>query len=88
MEITRAKRPEQLPLVLSRDEIRAILDQLEGTPALMASLLYGSGVRLLECCRLRVKDVELERRALVVRSGKGAKDRVTMLPEKLVRQAS
>jgi len=61
----------------------AILDRMDGTPALMASLLYGSGMRLLECCRLRVKDVELERLALRNRAGKGAKDRVTVLPETL-----
>ncbi len=83
MEITRAKRPEQMPLVLSYDEVHAILDRMDGTPALMASLLYGSGMRLLECCRLRVKDVELERLALRIRAGKGAKDRVTVLPETL-----
>ena len=83
MEITRAKRPEQMPLVLSYDEVHAILDRMDGTPALMASLLYGSGMRLLECCRLRVKDVEMERLALRIRAGKGAKDRVTMLPETL-----
>ena len=83
MEITRSKRPEQMPLVLSYDEVHAILDRMDGTPALMASLLYGSGMRLLECCGLRVKDVEMERLALRIRAGKGAKDRVTMLPETL-----
>lgn len=83
MEIARAKRPARLPLVLSRREVRAVLDQMHGVPALMASLLYGSGLRVLECCRLRVKDVSLERLELTVRDGKGEKDRVTMLPESL-----
>jgi integron integrase len=85
MEIARAKRPARLPLVLTRDEVHAILDRMEGTTALMASLLYGSGLRVLECCRLRVKDVDLERRELTVRDGKGEKDRVAILPDRLVR---
>ena len=80
-EITPAKRPRRLPVVMDRDEIRAVLAQLDGTRWLMASLLYGSGLRLMECLRLRVKDVEFGSGRLVVRDGKGGVDRVTVLPE-------
>jgi len=83
-ELIRAKRPARVPVVLTREEVRAVLGQLDGTGHLMASLLYGAGLRLLECCRLRVKDVDLELGEIVVRDGKGARDRVTMLPERLV----
>jgi integron integrase len=79
-EVVRAKRPARLPVVLSRDEVRAMLDRLEGVPRLMACLLYGAGLRVLECCRLRVQDVDFAANQIVVRSGKGDKDRVTMLP--------
>jgi integron integrase len=79
-----AKQPEQVPMVLARTEVAAILDRLRGTPWLIASLLYGAGLRLLECCRLRVKDVDFARNELTVRDGKGAKDRVTLLPARLV----
>jgi integron integrase len=82
--VTRAKRPRRLPVVLTRAECHALLSHLEGTHALMARLMYGTGLRLAECLQLRVKDVELERREVVVRQGKGAKDRVTMLPATLV----
>jgi integron integrase len=78
--IVRAKRPQRLPVVLTRDEVRAVLDRLDGVPRLMAFLLYGAGLRLLECARLRVKDVDVAANQIVVRSGKGDKDRVTMLP--------
>ena len=78
-----AKRPHRLPVVLSRDEVARVLEAMRDTPRLMASLLYGSGLRLLECCQLRVKDVDLARGEVVVREGKGRKDRVTMLPERL-----
>lgn len=78
--VVRAKRPVRLPVVLSRAEAAALLGHLHGVPRLMASLLYGSGLRLLECCRLRVKDVDFDRREITVRDGKGRKDRVTMLP--------
>ncbi len=78
--VVRAKRPERLPVVLTRDEVRAVLRPLKGVPRLMASLLYGSGLRLLECCRLRVQDVDFARDQIVVRGAKGDKDRVTMLP--------
>ncbi len=78
--IVRANRPVRLPTVLSRGEVAAVLGEMEGTPRLMATLLYGAGLRVLECCRLRVKDVDFERRRLVVREGKGDKDRYTLLP--------
>ena len=83
-DMIRAKRPTRLPVVLTPDEVRKLLAHLEGTRWLMASLLYGSGLRLMECLRLRVKDLDFSRRELIVRDGKGAKDRVTMLSEKLV----
>lgn len=70
--------------MLTEAEVRRLLVQLEGTPHLIASLLYGSGLRLMEALRLRVKDVDLERREITVRSGKGGKDRRTVLPERLV----
>jgi integron integrase len=79
-DLVRAKRPAHIPVVLTRDEVRLVLSHMRGTPRLMATLLYGSGLRLLECCRLRVKDVDFGRHQIVVRSGKGDKDRVTMLP--------
>jgi integron integrase len=79
-EMVRAKRPQRLPVVLTRREVRELLERLRGTTWLMASLLYGSGLRLLECARLRVKDVDFERGEILVRDGKGRKDRVTMLP--------
>lgn len=73
--IRRAKKPSRLPTVLTRTEVRAVLAQLEGAPWLIASLLYGSGLRLAECCRLRVKDVDFAMQAITVRDGKGGKDR-------------
>jgi integron integrase len=79
-KVVRAKQPIRVPLVLSREEVACVLAQLEGTPLLMAALLYGSGLRLLECAQLRIKDVDLQRRELTVRAGKGAKDRITVLP--------
>src|SRR5215470_755613 len=79
-DVVRAKRPERLPVVLTRDEVRAVLDRLHGVPLLMVLLLYGAGLRLLECARLRVKDVDFASNQIVVRDGKGFKDRVTMLP--------
>jgi integron integrase len=82
--IVHAKGPSRLPVVLSRDEVSELLRQLHGTTWLMASLMYGSGMRLLETCRLRVKDVDFSRREIMVRDGKGQKDRVTVLPAKLV----
>ena len=78
--VVRAKRPQRLPVVLTREEVRAVLQPLTGAPRLMAYLLYGAGLRLLECCQLRVQDVDFGANQIVVRSGKGDKDRVTMLP--------
>ncbi len=83
-DIVRAKRPERLPVVLSREEARELLNHLNGTYWLMASLLYGAGLRLTECGQLRVKDVDIVRREILIRDGKGRKDRVTVLPLKLV----
>jgi integron integrase len=79
-DAVRAKRPQFLPVVLTRDETHALLHQMHGVPRLMALLLYGAGLRLLECCRLRVKDVDFGANQLLARNGKGRKDRVTMLP--------
>lgn len=78
--LVRAQRPARLPVVLSRAEVSSLLGQLRGTPALIASLLYGSGLRLMEGCCLRVKDIDFERHAIIVRDGKGEKDRHTLLP--------
>lgn len=82
--VVRAKRPKHVPVVLTENEVRALLAQLEGTRWLVVSLLYSSGMRLLEGLRLRVKDVDFERHEITVRDGKGARDRVTMLPARLV----
>jgi integron integrase len=79
-DVVRAKRPARLPVVLTRDEVRAVLQRLDGLPRLMGCLLYGAGLRVLECCRLRVQDVDFAANQIVVREGKGHKDRVTMLP--------
>jgi integron integrase len=78
-----AKRPERLPVVLTRAEVKGLLAHLDGTQHLMAALLYGAGLRLMDCVRLRVKDVDLEMNQITVRDGKGQKDRVTMLPQSL-----
>ncbi len=78
--IVHAKRPWRLPVVLTREEVRAVLGQLNGVPRLMALLLYGAGLRVVECARLRVKDVDFTSNQIVVRAGKGSRDRVTMLP--------
>lgn len=79
-ELPRARQPERLPSVLSREEVRAVLAQMRGAPRLVAALLYGGGLRLMEACTLRVKDVDFARGQITVRRGKGGKDRVTMLP--------
>jgi integrase len=78
------KRPLRLPVVFTREEVKALLAELQGTTWLMAMLTYGSGLRLLECLRLRVKDVDFHYRQLLVRDAKGQKDRVTMLPNSLI----
>ena len=82
--VTRANRPKQLPVVLTSDEVAALFENLDGLPHLLASLLYGSGLRLKECLRLRIKDVNLERLELTVRDGKGQKDRITILARTVV----
>jgi integron integrase len=81
-EIVRAKRPQRMPVVLTREEVNAVLARMDGVLGLMAGLLYGSGLRLMECVRLRIKDVDFEQCQIMVRDGKGQKDRVTMLPER------
>lgn len=83
-EIVAAQNPRRLPVVLTPSEVRLLMCEMNGSAGLVASLLYGTGMRLLEGLRLRVKDVEFERREVLVRSGKGGKDRVTVLPENLV----
>ncbi len=80
-EMTRAKRPGRLPVVLTVEEVRRVLARIDGQQGLMADLLYGAGLRLLECVRLRVKDLDFEMRQITVRDGKGEKDRMTMLPQ-------
>jgi integron integrase len=82
-EIERARRPRRVPVVFTRDEVHSVLGHLAGTPRVMASLLYGAGLRLMECVRLRVKDVDFAYQQITVRDGKGAQDRVTMLPQAL-----
>jgi integron integrase len=79
-DVIRARGPKRLPIVLTRDEGRAVIAELHGTPRLVATLLYGSGLRLLECCRLRVQDIDFGMNQIVARDGKGAKDRVSFLP--------
>ncbi|MDO8925588.1 MAG: integron integrase [Sideroxyarcus sp.] len=81
--ITPAKKPQRLPTVLSEAEVKRLLNCMDGVPGLVARLLYGTGMRLMEAIRLRVKDIDFDRREILVRDGKGAKDRVTMLPESL-----
>jgi len=83
-EVVQAKRLRRLPVVLSPREVRELLDQMEGTMGLVAELLYGTGMRVLEALRLRVKDLDFDLRTITVREGKGGKDRVTMLPGRLV----
>lgn len=82
-DTVRAKRGQRLPTVLSAEEVRNLFDKMEGTPRLMAELIYGGGLRVMECCRLRVKDVDFGMNQLMVRGGKGDKDRSTLLPERL-----
>ena len=85
-DLVRARTRRRLPVVLSEAEVRAVRQRLEGEPALVVGLLYGSGLRLMEALRLRVKDLDVERRELTVRDGKGGKDRLTVLPQSLVPQ--
>lgn len=79
----RARRPERLPTVMTKTEIGRVLSGMSGVYGLMAKLIYGGGLRLMECVRLRVKDIDFERNQVIVRYGKGMKDRMTMLPEQL-----
>lgn len=83
-KVTQAKVPKRMPVVMTREEVQSVLARLDGSVWLIASLLYGSGLRLMECLRLRVKDVDFGRGEILVREGKGFKDRVTMLPASLV----
>ena len=82
-EVIRARKPTRLPVVMTRDEVKAVMANLTGDKWLMASLMYGAGLRLMECLRLRVQDIDFSRNEILVRDGKGAKDRITMLPESL-----
>lgn len=82
--VTPAKRSSHIPTVLGVEDVARVLDTLRGTQALAASLLYGSGLRIAECCALRVKDIDLTRGEILVRGGKGARDRRTMLPASLI----
>jgi integron integrase len=81
--VVRAKQPKRLPVVLTREEVTAVLGQMHGTPWLVSSLLYGAGLRLLECLRLRVKDIDFNRNEITIRDGKGQKDRMTLLPRRM-----
>ena len=82
-DVARAKKPARLPVVLTRSEVQSMLEHTDGTAGMMLHLLYGTGMRLMECVRLRVKDVDFDLHQITVRDGKGGKDRVTMLPRSL-----
>ena len=83
-KVVRAKQTKHLPVVLTREEIKALLAQFDGTYWLLFSMMYGTGMRLMECLRLRVKDIDFHYKQIIVRDGKGSKDRVTVLPAPLV----
>ncbi|MCX2983107.1 integron integrase [Halieaceae bacterium IMCC14734] len=83
-EFSRASKVQKLPVVLSRDEVRSLLNQLQGMHRLCAELMYGSGLRLMEVCRLRIKDIDFDRLAILVRDGKGRKQRITTLAQSCV----
>ena len=85
LDAVRAKRPKRLPTVMTEEEVMAVITALSGVNQLIAKLLYGSGLRLIESLRLRVKDLEFAQRQIIVRDGKGMKDRITMLPDSLVK---
>ena len=87
-DLARPGKQRRLPVVLTRDEVRALLAGMDGIPSLVANILYGSGLRLMEALCLRVKDVDVSRGELTVRGGKGDKDRLTMLPERLRSQVT
>lgn len=80
-DVAWAQRPKRLPVVLTREEVGRVLGSLEGIYRLMGGLMYGAGLRLMECVRMRVKDVDFGYRQILVRDGKGQKDRITLLPE-------
>ncbi len=82
-KVIRARRPKRLPVVMTREEVKAVLGQIIGDKWLMASLMYGAGLRLMECLRLRIQDIDFARKEILARDGKGAKDRITMLPQSL-----
>jgi integrase len=82
--ISRPKRPPKRPVVLTQTEIKLVLEQMGGVYRLVAQMLYGTGMRLFECAQLRIKDVDLQRREVLIREGKGGKDRITVLPLSLV----
>lgn len=82
-DVIRARKPKHLPVVMTREEVKAVLAHMASDKWLMASLMYGAGLRLMECLRLRVQDIDVSRNEILVRDGKGAKDRITMLPESL-----
>lgn len=82
-DVIRARKPKRLPVVMSREEVKLVLDNLSGDKWLAASLMYGTGMRLMECLKLRVQDIDFFRSEVLVRKGKGNKDRITMLPESL-----
>jgi len=88
IDAIRAQRPKRLPVVLTREENQKILSLLSGGNHLMASMLYGSGLRLMECLRLRIKDIDFSAKHIIVRDGKGSKDRVTILPETIIPELS
>ncbi|MEW6108592.1 MAG: integron integrase [Nitrospirota bacterium] len=85
-DFTRAKQPQRLPTILTRDEVNKVLNEMTGVNALITGLLYGSGLRLMECLRLRVKDFDFQRKQITVRDGKGRQDRVTVIPERYLGQ--
>lgn len=82
-KVIRARKRSRMPVVLTREEVKLVLSHLHGDKLLMASLMYGAGLRLMECLRLRVQDIDFARNEITVRDGKGGKDRITMLPESL-----
>ncbi|HRW04491.1 MAG TPA: tyrosine-type recombinase/integrase, partial [Caldilineaceae bacterium] len=84
IDAVRAKKEKHLPTVLTKDEVRQVIEHMSGLHQLMAQLLYGSGMRLMECMRLRIKDIDFERHQLMVRDTKGNEDRVTMLPQRVI----
>jgi site-specific recombinase XerD len=82
--LKRVQHRHRVPVVLTQDEVRAVLNQMQGTPKLVAQVMYGAGLRVAECVTLRVKDLDFSSKAISVRSGKGSKDRTTILPEQLI----